>query len=194
MRKLIVFNRISVDGFFAGPNGESHEWFINDPKVDAAAHKMMHPDTVLFGRVTYQVFENFWPKNAADKKAPKRARETGEELNEMKKVVFSKTLNEVTWQNTRLVKDDLVEEVRKMKAGDGPDIVIFGSGTIIQQLTAEALIDEYLLVLTPVILGKGKSFFHDVSQLPLTLLQTKNFKSGNAMLHYQTDRVKTEKK
>jgi len=190
MRKVVMFNRISIDGFFAGPNGQSHEWFINDPKVDKAAHKMMQPDTVLFGRVTYQIFENHWPKVAKDKKAPKEARATGKELNKMKKLVFSKTLREVTWENSQLIQGELHEEVRKSKQGDGPDMVIFGSGTIIQQLTDEGLIDEYIFVVTPVILGAGKSFFRDVKKLNLKLLRTKDFDSGNIMLHYETDREK----
>ena len=188
MRKVIMFNRISIDGFFAGPNGESHEWFINDPKVDKAAHKMMQPDTVLFGRVTYQIFENHWPKVAKDKTAPKEARATGKELNKMTKLVFSKTLNEVNWENTELIQGDLIEEVRKLKQGDGPDMVIFGSGTIVQQLTDKGLIDEYIFVVTPVILGAGKSFFKDVKKLSIKLLGTKDFNSGNVILHYETDK------
>ena len=156
MRKVIVFNRVSLDGFFAGPKGESHEWFINDHEVDKAAHKMMQPDTILFGRKTYQIFENYWPKVATDPNAPKEARSTAEELNDMTKLVFSKTLKEVTWQNSTLMKGNLADEVRKLKQGNGPDMVVFGSGTIVQQLTDEGLIDEYLLVVTPVILGAGK--------------------------------------
>lgn len=185
MRKVIMFNRISMDGFFAGPNGESHEWFIQDQQVDKAAHEMMEPDTVLFGRVTYQLFEGHWPKMAKDPNAPKEAKATADELNKMNKLVFSKTLKEVHWENTRLISGNLAEEVKKLKQSEGGDIVIFGSGTIVQQLTDERLIDEYLFVLTPVILGEGKSFFEDVEKLGLNLLETRNFKTGNVMLHYE---------
>lgn len=188
MRKVIVFNRVSLDGFFAGPNGESHEWFINDHEVDKAAHKMMQPDTILFGRITYQIFENYWPKVTTDPNAPKEARATAEELNDMTKLVFSKTLKEVTWQNSTLMKGNLADEVRELKQGNGPDMVIFGSGTIVQQLTDEGLIDEYLLVVTPVILGAGKSFFKAVKKRNLKLLETKDFKSGNVVLHYKTEK------
>jgi len=186
MRKIIMFNRVSMDGFFAGPNGESHEWFINDPEVDKAAHEMMQPDTVLFGRVTYQIFENHWPKTAADPKAPKEARATANELKEMNKLVFSKTLNKVNWENAELIKGDLIEKVKKLKQGSGSDMVIFGSGTIVQQLSAKGLIDEYVFVITPVILGDGKSLFKDVKKLDLRLLETRDFKSGNVLLHYKT--------
>ena len=127
----MMFNRVSIDGFFAGPNGETHDWFVDDPGVSKAAHEMMHPDTVLFGRVTYQLFESFWPKAAKDQKAPKEAQDTGKELNKMTKLVFSKTLKEVTWENSALIKGNLAEEVRKLKQAKGPDIVIFGSGTVV---------------------------------------------------------------
>jgi dihydrofolate reductase len=185
MRKIIMFNRVSMDGFFAGPNGESHEWFVQDQEVDKAAHEMMEPDTVLFGRVTYELFENHWPKMAKDPKAPKEAKATADELNKMNKVVFSKTLNEVTWENSLLIKGKLAEEVRKLKQGRGADMVIFGSGTIVNQLTDEQLIDEYLFVLTPVILGEGKTFFEHVKKLDLELLETRGFASGNVMVHYK---------
>jgi dihydrofolate reductase len=178
-----MFNRVSVDGFFAGPNGEI-DWFVMDPNVDKALHEMMQPDTILFGRVTYQLFESHWPKVATDPNAPKEARIIANELNQMTKVVFSKTLKKVTWENSKLVKGNLAKEVRKLKQGNGHDIVIFGSGTIVQQLTAEGLIDEYLFVVTPVILGAGKPLFKDVKKLNLELLETRDFKSGNVLLTY----------
>lgn len=185
MRKIIVFNRLSMDGFFSGPHGESHEWMVQDHSLENESHQMMQPDTVLMGRVTYQLFESHWPKVAEDPQAPEEARKIGGELNEMKKIVFSKTLKDVTWKNTRLVKRDLAEEVRKLKQGDGRDIVIFGSGTIVRQLTDEGLIDEYLLAITPTILGNGRSCFKDVEKLDLKLLKTMNFDSGNVLLHYK---------
>lgn len=185
MRKVVMFNRISVDGFFAGPNGEM-DWFIHDPEVDKALHEMMQPDTILFGRVTYQMFESHWPNVARDPNAPQEARILADELNQMTKVVFSKTLQEVTWENSKLVKGNVIDEVRKLKQGNGPDMVIFGSGTIVQQLTAEGLIDEYLIAVTPVILGAGKPLFKDVKKLSLELLEAKSFQSGNVVLHYGT--------
>lgn len=187
MRKVIMFNRISTDGFFAGPNGETHEWFIHDTDLDNATHKMMQPDTVLLGRVTYQLFESYWPKVATDPNAPKDLLKIANELNEMKKLVVSKTLDEVTWVNTELINGNLEEEIRKLKRGNGQDIVIFGSGTIVQQLTAARLIDEYLIAISPVILGAGKSFFHDVKRLNLKLLKAMDFETGNILLHYRAD-------
>lgn len=189
MRKVIMFNRVSVDGFFAGPNGEI-DWFIVDPELDKALHEMSQqdavpPDMVLLGRVTYQLFESVWPKVAADPKAPKEARNIANELNQMTKVVFSKTLKEVYWENTKLVKGDVAKEVGELKQGKGSDILIFGSGTIVQQLTAVGLIDEYLFAVTPVILGAGKTLFSGVQKLDIELLEARTFKSGNVLLYYK---------
>lgn len=177
-----MFNRISIDGFFAGPN-EEIDWFIHDPEVDEATHEIMHPDTTLLGRVTYQMFESYWPQVAKDPNAPEEARMIADELNQMTKVVFSKTLKEVTWENSKLVNGDVAEEARKLKQGDGADIVIFGSGTIVQQLAGQGLIDEYLILVTPVILGTGKLLFRDVKKFNLNPLAAREFSSGNVLLH-----------
>ncbi|MFN2195634.1 MAG: dihydrofolate reductase family protein [Anaerolineales bacterium] len=183
MRKLIVMNRISLDGFFAGPQGEI-DWFIHDPAVDAAAHEMMSPDTLLLGRLTYEMFYGYWPQAAADPNAPQGIRRTAEELRQMNKVVFSGTLPEAAWENTQLVRADPAGAVRALKAGDGPDITIFGSGTIVQQLARAKLVDEYLIILTPVLLGVGQVLFANANLTELELLEARSFASGNVLLHY----------
>ncbi|AIQ15112.1 dihydrofolate reductase family protein [Paenibacillus durus] len=183
MRKIVVFNNVSIDGYYAGLNGEI-DWFIHDPEVNQAAHEMMNPDTVLFGRATYQMFESYWPHVANNPNAPEGARMMANELNQMTKVVFSTTLQEVNWENSKLHSGNLAEEVRRLKVGEGADITIFGSGTIVQQLEKEALIDEYLLVLTPVVIGTGRPLFKDVNKMKLELLETRSFKSGVVLLHY----------
>jgi dihydrofolate reductase len=181
-----MLNRISIDGFYAGPNGEI-DWFIHEPEVDQAAHEMMQPDTLLLGRLTYQMFEAYWPPVAQDPNAPQEARMIAGELNQMTKVVFSKTLKDVTWVNSQLVKGDVTREVSRLKQGAGPDITIFGSGTIVQQLADAGLIDEYLIAVTPVILGAGKPLFKDVQKSNLKLVEVRNFNSGNVLLHYRID-------
>ncbi|MRN53916.1 dihydrofolate reductase family protein [Paenibacillus monticola] len=184
MRKIIVFNSMSLDGYYTGPNGEI-DWFIHDPEVDKTSHELMNPDTILFGRATYQMFESYWPHVARNSNAPEGARRMAEELNQMTKVVFSTTLTEVTWENSKLLHDNLAEEVRKLKTDEGADITIFGSGTLVQQLAQEGLIDEYLLLVMPVVVGGGKLLFKDVQRTKLVLLETKSFKSGVALLHYR---------
>jgi len=190
MRKLIVFNSISLDGYYAGPDGDI-DWFIHDPEVDKASHEMMTPDTIIFGRETYQMFESYWPHVARDPRAPEGARMMADELNRMTKVVFSTTLQEVEWENSVLFGGNLAREVQKLKAGTGEDITLFGSGTIVQQLANEGLIDEYLLLLTPVVVGGGKALFEDVERLKLELLETRSFRSGVVVLHYGVGKAGT---
>lgn len=184
MRKIVMFNRVTLNGYFAGPNGEI-DWFIHDPEVDMALHASMDADTMLLGRVTYQLFASYWPHVLSNPEASDGDRVLAQELNGMTKVVFSTTIQRVTWENTMLLQDDLVEEARKMKAGEGGDIVIFGSGTVVKQLSDAGLIDEHLIVVTPVILQSGKFLFEDVRREELRLLDAKGFATGNVLLHYR---------
>jgi dihydrofolate reductase len=179
-----MFNRVSMDGAYAAQDGNMN-WFVQDPELDQAIHTMMQPDTVLFGRVTYQMFEAVWPMIAANPDAPKEARMLADELTQMTKIVFSSTLKELGWENSRVAEADLLAEVRRLKSGDGADVVIFGSGTIVQQLSKARLIDEYLIALTPITLGSGKSFFTDVEQLNLELIEARPFDTGNVLLHHR---------
>ena len=183
MRRLIVYNRLSLDGCYAGPNGEM-DWFLHDPEVDKIAHQVYKADTLVFGRVTYQIFESFWGPIAADEEADPALRGMALELESLEKVVASRSLTEVSWANSRLLQDDLIADVQALKAGDGGAIAIFGSGTIVDQLTAAGLIDEYLLVVTPVICGDGKRCFDSAPLTDLRLLQTWDFESGNVLIHY----------
>lgn len=184
MRKIVMFNRISLDGYFCGPNDEI-DWFIHDPEVDKRAHQMMDPDTILLGRKTYQMFEAFWPDIYKDESASGHLRKISNELNEMKKVVFSETLKSTSWVNSILFNGNLVNEILKLKNGDGKDMVIFGSGSLVRQLSAEKLIDEYLFIVSPVILGSGRSFFENISRITLQLCESAEFNSGHALLHYR---------
>ncbi len=186
LRKIYMFNRISVDGYFAGPDG-SIDWFIPDPDVDQALHKLMDIDSAIFGRITYQLFESFWPNVARDPNADPGSRTMANELNEMTKVVFSRTLDKVTWENSVLKKHNLVEEVRLLKQSQGKDFVIFGSGSIVQQLARADLIDQYLILVTPVVLGTGKSLFEGVNKSGFKLLAARDFSSGNILLHYASE-------
>ncbi len=184
MRKLIVYNRLSLDGCFAGPNGEM-DWFIHDPEVDVIAHEVYKADTLVFGRLTYQLFQSFWGPVAADENADPAIRGMALELESLQKIVASRSLSELTWANSQLLQGDLIAATQQLKAGEGGAIAIFGSGTIVDQLTAAELIDEYLFVVTPIICGAGKRSFESASLTRLRLLQSWDFDSGNVLLHYE---------
>ena len=192
MRRIVMFNWVSIDGFFAGPNGEM-DWIIRDPEVDKALRESgtdssgsasMGSDTMLLGNVTYTMFENSWPNIAKDPNAPEEMHKMAEEVERMTKVVFSQSRKEATWENSKLFSGNLVEEVQKLKQGEGSSILIFGSGTIVQQLTDAGLIDEYFIAVTPVVLGKGKQLFSDVQKRNLQLKESRQFESGNVLLRY----------
>jgi dihydrofolate reductase len=185
-----MINWVSIDGYFAGPYGE-YDWMVRDPEVDQALHEpqageaeAQPPDTMLLGNSTYTLFENSWPQIAKDPNAPPELHKMAEEVNGMTKLVFSRTRREVPWENSRLFHGNLIEEVKTLKQTDGTSILIFGSGSIVQQLAPEGLIDEYLIVVSPVVLGKGKSLFTDAGKQNLQLLEARSFPSGNVLLRY----------
>lgn len=193
MRRIVMFNWVSIDGFFAGPNGEI-DWILRDPAVDLALRESgvnedgaegARSDTMLLGNTTYTLFESSWPPIAKDPNAPEGMRAMADEVARMTKVVFSQSRREVTWENSRLFHDNLLEKAARLKQGDGSHILIFGSGTIVQQLTDAGLIDDYFLAVTPVVLGKGKPLFGDVQKRNLRLLAVQQFDSGNILLRYR---------
>lgn len=185
MRRIIMFNLVSVDGFFAGPDGNI-DWHVVDEEFNQAAVEMITPfDTIVFGRVTYQLFEGYWPNAAKDPATSKEDRIIANKINEMRKIVFSKTLTNVGWMNSRLLHEIAPDEIAIWKQEAGKDMVIYGSGTIVRQLTNLGLIDEYRLLVNPVVLGQGKLLFDDAQRTTLKLLDAKTFRSGNVLLTYQ---------
>ena len=144
-------------------------------------------DTTLFGRETYQGFESYWPKVATDPLSPKGMAEYAQHLNFMRKVVFSKTLSHVEWNNSVLLQQIDPVEITKMKQEPGRDMVIYGSASIVQTLTNLDLIDRYQLLVFPVVLGSGKSFFHDIShRVKLSLVNVRTYPSGVMELSYES--------
>jgi dihydrofolate reductase len=139
---------------------------------------------LVFGRITYEMMASFWPTPEGKKTAPAIA----EGMTASTKVVFSKTLDKVSWQNTKLVKSDPAGEIRKMKKEPGKNIVVMGSGTIVALLTQARLVDEYHVVVCPVVLGKGRTMFEGVTdKLPLALTKTRPFSNGNVVLYYSAN-------
>jgi dihydrofolate reductase len=188
MRKIKMLNRISIDGYFASPNEESFgmDWFIHDPEVDKVAHEISGKmDTLILGSTTYILFERSWVPVLNDPDAPKQIREIAEELTEMDKIVFSKKMKDLNWKNTRIYDDKLLDVVQQLKQETGTDILLLGSGSIVKQLAAQGLIDEYMFIVTPVVAGQGESLFQHDKQFGLTLLGAKHFESGNILLHYE---------
>ena len=179
MRKVIVSNLMSLDGFFEGPNHEL-DWFVVDEEFFAYARDMLRGvDTILFGRKTYQHMADYWPSAPAE--------EIADQMNNLPKIVFSRTLESAEWQNSTLVKNDAVAEISKLKQLPGKDMVILGSASLASFLLQRGLIDEYRVILNPVLLGSGNPLFQDVKQrLRLKLSRTKLFGSGVVVLYYQS--------
>ncbi|MCQ6560506.1 dihydrofolate reductase family protein [Paenibacillus mendelii] len=187
MRKIKMLNRVSIDGYFASNNEANFgmDWFIHDPEVDKASHviggKM---DALLLGGTTYRGFERSWVPFLNDPLAPEHLKKVAEELTDMTKVVFSKTIKQSNWANTQIYDSGLIEVVRQLKQHSSSDILVLGSGSIVQQLANERLIDEYIFIVTPVVAGEGKPLFPHVKPFNLTLGEAKTFESGNVVLHY----------
>jgi len=182
MRKVILFNMVTLDGFFEGPNGEIDWHNVDEEFNEFAVHQVNTADGLIFGRVTYELMASYWPTPAAQADDPIVA----EKMNTMPKIVFSRTLNTVEWNNTRLVKGDAAEEISKIKQQPGRDLLIFGSADLASNLTNLGLIDEYRIMVNPVVLGKGNPLFKDIKEkLNLRLLRTKTFSNGNVLLYYE---------
>jgi dihydrofolate reductase len=180
--------RVTLDGFIAGPHGEMDwmEEFFDEALATYESELQKTVDTTLFGRVTYQGFESHWPKVALDPASPKGLVEYAHQLNAMRKMVFSKTLSRVEWNNSTLVKEIVPEEITKMKQEPGRDMVIYGSASIVRTLTNLGLIDQYQLLVHPVVLGSGKPLFQDIlHKVKLSLVSTKTHPSGVVVLSYQ---------
>ena len=184
MAKLAVFNSVSTDGYFTGPNDDI-SWTkegTDDPEWgEFVSGNAGSGGVLVFGRKTYDMMKSFWPTPQAMQMMP----EVAKGMNDAKKIVFSRTLDHADWSNTKLVKGDLVEELKRLKKGPGPDMVILGSGSIVSQAAQNGLIDHYTMVVVPVVLGRGRTMFEGVrDKLALKLEDTKRFKNGRTVLSY----------
>ncbi len=184
MRKLTVFNSVSLDGYFTDKNSDM-SWAKagSDEEFDTfTSENAKGGGELLFGRITYDLMASFWPTPQAAQMMP----EVAEQMNKLPKIVFSRTMDKAAWKNTKLVKGDLAGEVRKLKNRSGPDMVILGSGSIVAQLAPENLIDEYQFVVVPVVLGGGRTMFDGVrDKLNLKLTNSRTFRNGKVFLSYE---------
>jgi dihydrofolate reductase len=183
MRKIHVFDTISLDGYFTDEKNDMSWAHKRDEEWNAYSSSNARGEAeLLFGRVTYEMMAAFWPTPQAAQMLPQVA----ESMNRMKKHVVSRTLKEVKWQGTTLLKGDLVAETKQLKEQQGPDLLILGSGSIVSQLTEARLIDSYQIVVSPIVLGRGRALFETVTEkLPLQLTETRSFKNGNVVLMYK---------
>jgi dihydrofolate reductase len=188
MRKIIVFNLVSVDAYYAGADGNI-DWHVTDLEFDRyATESAQWYDTILLGRVTYQLFADYWPKALMDPATSKEDRVVAQFLDDARKIVFSKTLTKAEWNKSEVWPEIDREAIEQLKQQDGKDIVVYGSGTIVHQLAKLRLVDQYKLMVSPVILGDGKSMYAGVPHTKLKLLDVRSFDaSGNVLLTYGTE-------
>jgi dihydrofolate reductase len=195
MRRIVTFNRVSADGYFAEPDG-GLGWVVPEEALDrGAADNLGGADTILFGRRTYDMFESFWPHaladaataedpHAAGRRTPEM-RAMAEWINDAAKLVVSRSRKEVTWRNSRILPELDPREIKALKEQPGKDIMVFGSGTIVSQLTEHGLVDEYRFVVGPVLLGGGRPLVSGVpASTRLKLVECREYPSGNVVLSY----------
>jgi dihydrofolate reductase len=185
MRKVILFNMVTLDGFFEGPNREIDWHHVDAEFNEFAIAQLDSADGLLFGRITYQLMANYWPTPTAMENDPIVA----DKMNNLPKIVLSRTLEKAEWNNTRLIKENIADEISKLKQQPGKDLLLFGSADLASTLTQLGLIDEYRIMVNPVVLGSGNPLFKRIHhRLDLKLVNARTFRSGNVLLYYQPNR------
>lgn len=177
MRRLLFQMLVTADGSMAGPGGEL-DWHIVDGDFSAYVDRMLRSiDAILLGRRTYEGLAGYWP----DAREPEAAL-----MNALPKIVFSSSLRQAAWSNSRIVTEDPVGEVRRLKAMEGSDLALFASSTLAATLADAGLVDEYRIIVNPVLLGKGRPVLPRLAKrIPLRLARTDVFASGTICLYYQ---------
>lgn len=180
---------ISLDGFVAGPNGEMN-WIKAEQEIfDYVGKRISKGDTALYGRVTYQMMESYWPKVSEQPNATEHAIEHSKWYNNVRKIVLSKTMKDTSLNNTQVINSNLVDRINEIKQQQGEDILLFGSPTATHSLMQQNLIDGYWLFVNPIILGQGIPLFVDIKdQIKLKLLSTtRQFNCGVTELNYEVN-------
>ena len=181
MRKVIIFNLISLDGFFEGPDHDISWHNVDDEFNKFAVEQLQLADLLIFGKRTYDLMASYWPAEQSKTDSP----EIAKLMNEKNKLVFSRSLKNVVWENTTLVNSDASEKLKQVKQQPGKDIYIFGSADLCSTFINNGLIDEYRIMINPVVLGKGTPHFKSISRkMNLKLVNSKIFFSGNVLLYY----------
>jgi len=189
MRKIISFMHISLDGFVAGPNGEMNWIKVDEELFDYVGKRISETDTALYGRVTYQMMESYWPTAGDAPDASKHDIEHSRWYKSANKIVLSKTMKEEGLTNTKIISNNLSERINEIKQQTGSEIALFGSPSATHSLIEQNLIDGYWLFVNPIILGQGIPLFKDTKEkTKLKLLGTRQFTSGVVELNYIVDR------
>lgn len=186
MRKVVQFMHVSLDGFVAGPNGEMDWILVDEEMFDYAGNRTNESDTALYGRVTYNMMEGYWPTAADQPNASKHDIEHSQWYNQVEKVVISRTMKGKSLKNTRIVSENVAAEIQKLKQEAGKEIIIFGSPSASHLLMNEGLIDDLWVFVNPVLLGIGIPLFKNIpDRISLKLIKSHVFKSGVVCLHYE---------
>jgi dihydrofolate reductase len=181
MGKLSSFTFITLDGYYKGANNDISWHPHGGDAAEFAAENSSGSNTLVFGRVTYEMMAAFWPSQMAKDSFPQVA----EGMNKAEKIVFSNTLTRANWEGTKIIKGDIVEEMKKLKKSNDKDMTILGSGSVLAQLAGHGLVDEFQVMLDPVAIGKGTSIFQNIqNKLDLKLKDHRVFKSGIIVLKY----------
>jgi dihydrofolate reductase len=190
MRKIISFMHISLDGFVAGPHGEMNWIKVDEEIFDHVGKRISAGDTALYGRVTYQMMENYWPTAADKPNASKHDIEHSKWYSKVHKLVLSKTMKEASLTNTTIISDNLPDRINEIKQQGDKDILLFGSPTATHSLIQLNLIDGYWLFVNPIILGRGIPLFTNIKdKIKLNLVSTRPFTCGVTELNYKVDRL-----
>jgi dihydrofolate reductase len=185
MRRIISFAHVSLDGFVAGPNGEM-DWIKAVGEIfEYVGKRIGEGDTAMYGRVTYQLMESYWPVVGASPTANKQEIEHSKWYSQIHKIILSHTLNEADLPNTTIINSNLAERINQVKQVGDKEILLFGSPSATHALMKEGLIDGYWLFVNPMVLGKGIPLFSDVKeQAKLNLVHTQQFNCGVTELSY----------
>ena len=189
MRKIVLFLHQSLDGYCATPEG-GLDWIPYNKAFEAYAERIVRTvGSPLYGRATYELMKGYWPGVLKDSAASVHDREHATWLEEVEKIVFSTTLGSSDWHNTRVISTNVEAEVKKLKEGEGKDLVIFGSPMLARSLMDMGLIDEFRLTISPVILGKGLTFMRSIPErVNLELLSSEQLEGGALAVHYRVVR------
>lgn len=181
MRKIVLFNLTTLDGYFEGANADISWHNVDQEFNDFAIAQLRTADMLLFGRKTYELMAAYWPTE----EGIKDNRVIAELMNQIDKIVFSKSLEKAQWDHTSLISENILDEVKKLKRLPGKDVFIFGSADLSSILIQHNLIDEFRIMINPLILGNGTPMFKNVTaKIDLQLLKTKVFGNGNVLLNY----------